>query len=54
VLVRLNQLEEELEVVVEDVGVDQFLALPVHDADVRNHVSRFTLSPFRNPQSINP
>src|SRR5439155_3496888 len=32
--VRLDQLEEELEVVVSDVGVDQFFALPVHDADV--------------------
>ena len=32
--VRPDQLEEELEVIVFDVGVDQFLALAVHDADV--------------------
>ncbi len=34
VLVRLDELEEVLEVVVLDVGVDQFLALPIHEADV--------------------
>ena len=33
-LVRLDELEEELEVVVLDVGMDPFLALPIHDADV--------------------
>ena len=33
-LVRLDELEEEPEVVVLDVGVDPFLALPIHDADV--------------------
>jgi len=38
VLVRFDQLQEEVEVVVKDVGVDQFLALPVHDADV--HLAR--------------
>ena len=32
--VRFDQFEEEFEVVVFDVGVDQLLALPVHDADV--------------------
>ena len=36
--VRLDQLEEELEVVVFDVGVDQYFTLPVHDADV--HLAR--------------
>jgi hypothetical protein len=34
VAIGFDELEEELEVVVFDVGVDQFLALPVHDADV--------------------
>ena len=34
VSVRLDQLEEELEVVVSDVGVDQFFALPIHEADI--------------------
>jgi hypothetical protein len=29
-----DEFEEELEVIVLDVGVDQFLALAVHDADV--------------------
>jgi hypothetical protein len=29
-----DEFEEELEVVVPDVGVDQFLALAIHDADV--------------------
>ena len=33
-LVRLNELEEEVEVVVFDVGVDQLFTLTVHDADV--------------------
>ena len=37
-LVRLDELEEELEVVVFDVGMDAFLALPIHDADV--HLAR--------------
>jgi len=37
-LVRLDELEEELEVVVLDVGVDPFVALPIHDADV--HLAR--------------
>ena len=32
--VGLDQLEEEGEVVVFDVGVDQFFALAIHDADV--------------------
>jgi hypothetical protein len=30
----LDELEEEVEVVVFDVGMDQFFALAVHDADV--------------------
>ena len=34
VTIRLNQFEEEVEVVVFDVGVDQLLALSIHDADV--------------------
>ena len=34
VLIRLDELEEELEVVVFDVGVNQLLALAIHDADV--------------------
>ena len=34
VAIRLDEFEEELEVVVFDVGVDQLLALPIHDADV--------------------
>ena len=38
VSVRLDQLEEELEVVVLDAGVDQYFTLPVHDADV--HLAR--------------
>jgi hypothetical protein len=29
-----DELEEELEVVVADVGVDQFFAVPVHNADI--------------------
>jgi hypothetical protein len=29
-----NQFEEEVEVVVFDVGVDEFLAVPIHDADI--------------------
>ena len=33
-LVGLDELEEELEVVVPDVGVDQLLALAIHEADV--------------------
>ena len=37
-LVRLDELEEEAEVVVLDVGVDPFLALSIHDADV--HLAR--------------
>ena len=37
-LVRLDELEEVSEVVVPDIGVDQFLALPIHDADV--HLAR--------------
>jgi hypothetical protein len=34
VAIGFDELEEELKVVVFDIGVDQFLALPVHDADV--------------------
>ena len=34
VAVRRDELEEEVEVIVPDVGVDEFLAVPVHDADV--------------------
>ena len=29
-----DEFEEELEVVVADVGVDQFFAVPVHNADI--------------------
>ena len=29
-----DEFEEEVEVIVFDVGVDEFFALPVHDADV--------------------
>ena len=36
--IRFDQLEEKFEVVVLDVGVDQFLALAIHDADV--HLTR--------------
>ena|SRR5579859_4300960 len=32
--VRRNELEEVIEVVVFDVGMDELLSLPVHDADV--------------------
>src|SRR5262245_56359124 len=34
VTVRADQLKEGVEVIVFDVGVDQFLALAIHDADV--------------------
>ena len=34
VAIRRDEFEEELEVVVADVGVDEFFAVPVHDADV--------------------
>jgi hypothetical protein len=34
VLVRGDELEEVLEVVVEDVGVNELFTLAVHDADV--------------------
>ena len=34
VAIRLDELEEELEVVVSDVGVDEFFALGIHEADV--------------------
>ena len=33
-LVGRDEFEEMVEVVVEDIGVDQFLALTVHEADV--------------------
>ena len=36
-----DALEEELEVVVADIGVDQFLALAVHKADV--HLARMQI-----------
>ena len=32
--VRRDELEEEVEVIVPDVGVDELLAVPVHEADV--------------------
>src|SRR5436309_939776 len=41
VLVGLDELEEVLEVVVLDVGVDQLFALPIHDADV--HLARMQI-----------
>src|SRR6266496_548983 len=41
VLVRRDELQEQVEVVVADVGVDQFLALAVHDADV--HLARMEI-----------
>jgi hypothetical protein len=41
VLVRLDEFEEELEVVVPDVGMDQFFALPIHVADV--HLTRMEI-----------
>ena len=31
---RRDELEEELEVIVFDVGVDELLAVPIHDADI--------------------
>jgi len=31
---QVDQFEEIIEIVVPDVGVDQFLALSIHDADV--------------------
>ena len=34
VAIGCHQLEEELEVIVPDVGVDELFAVPVHDADV--------------------
>ena len=34
VAIRLDALEEVLEVVAEDVGVDEFVALSIHEADV--------------------
>jgi hypothetical protein len=34
VLIGFDQFEEEVEVVIFDVGVDQFFALSIHDADV--------------------
>ena len=34
VAIRLDELEEEVEIVVSDVGVDEFLAVPIHEADV--------------------
>ncbi len=45
--VRLDQLEEELEVVVLDVGVDWLFALAVHDAGVhpaRMHIDSAVVS----------
>src|SRR6185503_2142201 len=41
VLVRLDELEEVIEVVVLDIGVDQFFALAIHDADV--HLTRMQI-----------
>jgi len=41
VLVGLDELQEEVEVVVADVGVDPLLALAVHDADV--HLTRMEI-----------
>ena len=38
VLVRLDQLEEEGEVVVFAIGVHELFALPIHDADI--HLGR--------------
>ena len=40
-LVRLDEFEKKAEVVVFDVGVDQLLALPIHDADV--HLARMQI-----------
>jgi hypothetical protein len=37
-LVRLDEPEEEVEVIVFDVGVDQLFALAIHDADI--HLAR--------------
>jgi len=34
VAVRSDEFEEELEVIVLDVGVDEFLPVPIHEADV--------------------
>ena len=34
VTVRGDELEEELEVIVADVGVDELLTVPIHEADV--------------------
>lgn len=34
VLVRFDELEEEAEVIVSDIGVNQLLALAIHNADV--------------------
>jgi hypothetical protein len=39
--VRFDELEEILEVIVLHVAVDQFVALPVHDADV--HLPRMQI-----------
>ena len=39
--VRLNQFEKEVEVIVFDVAMDQFLSLSVHDADV--HLARMQI-----------
>jgi hypothetical protein len=34
VAIGLHELEEELEVVVPDIGVDELLAVAIHEADV--------------------
>ena len=34
VAIRRDELEEEVEVIVADVGVDELLAVPIHEADV--------------------
>jgi hypothetical protein len=34
VAIRRDELEEELEVIVPDVGMDELVALAVHEADV--------------------
>jgi len=34
VAIRLDELEEVSKVIVPDVGVNQFVAVPIHDADV--------------------
>jgi hypothetical protein len=50
VSVRLDELEEVGEVVVQNIGMDQFFALPVHDADV--HLVRVQIDGLLRARSV--